>query len=387
MRKLLLCLAALSLVGCATTDEYSVEKYSGFEQSLPALSLFAKMPGEDFERRCNDYSESSLLKYCQYGVVDYTELLGQLEASTAFSSVHSGNDDIPYQLLITSAGYSEEGIEDIGEAVIAGATLMLAPMRTTQDIHIDAILTWHGLPLKRYQLEFPFTTTISLFTSPLAAKRDLAKVVAGELIALLQEDRVMAPEYLYQSIGASDYHSALNLPESVGEYVSNPLVLASHPLFGAQTRYVHRQFQFDSVDVFVYPIPNWEWGDLKQAQVEELDRVREELELVEREAQWQVLDLSEEASEIWRVQGQDMPVTRLSGYFLAADGERFDTHTYLFVRKDKFIKVRASFSGEGRSREEVETFARGLIAQANVPSESRFMANVRENWRERRAGD
>ncbi|WP_226645664.1 hypothetical protein [Microbulbifer variabilis] len=387
MRKLFLCLAALSLVGCANTDQYNVTEYAQAEQSLPSLSLFAKMPEEDFERRCNDYSESSLLKHCQYDVVDYTELFSELETSTVFQSVHFGNDDVPYQLLVSSAGYSEEGIEEIGEAVIAGATMMLAPVRTTRDIQVSAILTWHGLPLKRYQLEFPFTTTVSLFSSPASAKRDLAKVVAAQLISQLQNDRAMEPEYLYQSIGASDYHTALNLPESVGEYVSNPLVLASHPLFGAQTRYVHRQFQFDSVDVFVYPIPNWEWGDMQLAQVRELDRVRQELYLVEKEAQWQALDLNEEASEIWRVQGQDLPVTRLSGYFLAADGERFDTHTYLFVRQDKFIKVRASFSGEGRGREEVEAFARGLIAQANVPSESRFMANVRESWRERQAGN
>ncbi|GAB2878541.1 hypothetical protein ACCI51_09020 [Microbulbifer echini] len=387
MRKILLALIVLLLTGCVVTNEYSAADYTRAEQNLPPISLFAKMPEADFEQRCNDYGDSSLLKHCQFGVLDYAELLRALEGAAAFRSVQLGNEDVPYQLLITSAGYTEEGVEDIGEAVIAGATMMLAPMSTTRDIHVDAILTWHGLPLQRYQLEFPFTTTVNLFTPPEAAKRGLAQVVASKLIAHVQESGAMAPEYLYRSIGASDYHSALNLPDSVGEYVSNPLELASHPLFGAQARYIHRHFQFDSVDVFVYPIPNWQWEDLALTQVRELDRVREELQLVEREAQWQVLDLSEEASESWRIQGRDTPVARLSGYFLSADGERFDTHTYLFVRKDKFIKVRASFSGQGRSRQDVEAFARGLIAQADVPSESQFMLNVRENWREAQVED
>ncbi|GAA5444205.1 hypothetical protein Misp06_02391 [Microbulbifer sp. NBRC 101763] len=383
MKKTLLCFVALLVVACATTNDFVVADYMQDPQSLPPVTLFAKIPEPDFERRCDEFANGSLLKHCQFDVIDYQELHRELESSGIFDLVLLGEDEVPYQLLITSAGYLEEGAEDIGGAVIAGATMMLAPLSTSRDIHIDATLTWHGLPLRRYQFEIPFTSRISLLTPAGKADRDLAKAVASELISRLQQDQVMAPELLFQTIEASDYHQTLNLPESVGEYVSNPLVLANHPLYGAQTRYVHRQFHFDSVDVFVYPIPNWNWEDPKSAQIREVERIRRELALVEREARWQSLDLGEEVSEIWSVHGEATPVTRLSGHFLAADGERFDTHTYLFVRKDKFIKVRASFAGVGRNRAEVEAFARGLIANAGVPSESKFMAKVRANWRDK----
>jgi len=387
MKKALLCFVALLVASCATTNEFVLAEYKQDKQSLPPLTLFAKIPEADFEQSCNNFASESLLKHCQFDVVDYRELHRELQGSDIFDLVRLGDDEVAYQLLIASAGYMEEGVEDIGEAVIAGATMMLAPLSTAQDIHIDATLTWHGLPLRRYQFEVPFTARVSLLTPLGQAEKDLAKSIASELISRLQQDQVMAPEYLYQTIGASDYHRTLNLPESVGEYVSNPVVLANHPLFGAQTRYVHRQFQFDSVDVFVYPIPNWDWGDPRSVQSREVGRIRRELALVEKEAHWQGLDLGEEVSEIWSVQGETTPVTRISGYFLAADGERFDTHTYLFVRKDKFIKVRASFAGVGRNRDEVEAFARGLIARAGVPSESQFMAKVRANWREKQAAN
>ncbi|MFA0811374.1 hypothetical protein [Microbulbifer epialgicus] len=385
MKKILLCLVAIVVVGCATTNEFTIAEYT--QQSLPSVALFAKTPEVDFEQRCNSFTGDSLLKYCHFDVVDYRELHRELANSDIFETVQLGNEEVPYQLLIASAGYVEEGVEEIGEAVIAGATMMLAPLTTTRDIHIDAMLTWHGLPLKRYQFEFPFTSKVNLFTPPGQAEQDLAKALAAKLIFQLQRDQVMAPEYLYKIIGASDYHQALILPESVGDYVSSPVVLASHPLVGAQVRYVHRQFQFDSVDVFVYPVPSWDWQDPHSVQVREVGRVREEMALVEKEANWQALSLSDEISEVWKVRGKFIPVTRLSGYFLAPDGERFDTHTYLFLRKDKLIKVRASFAGVGRNRSEVEDFAKGLIGKADVPSESKFMVKVRENWREKLASN
>jgi len=382
-----LLLIFLVVSGCAATNKFSVAEYEQtMDAKFPPVALFSKIPDAELKERCETANRESLLRRCNLNSIDYSEVYRELGVSGLFESVHMANDDVPYQLLISSAVYDKTGAAELGQAAIAGATLMLAPLSTSWEIHIDAVLTWHGQLIRQYQYAIPFTESINLFTRPESGRRDKAKAIVSHLIADFQEDDAFSPETLYTTLEASDYGEQLALPEVVGEYLYSPLVLFPHPFHGAQARYEHRQFQFDFVDVFVYPIPSWEWEDGKGTLARESLRIRKEMEYVQKEGQWEDLDLANDAWEYWRRGDDTVPVLALSGAFsTAGEGERYRTYTYLFMQKDKFIKVRASFTGEGRSEKDVEAFARALLAGVGVPDESPFMARVRKNWRDNRS--
>ncbi|WKT61586.1 hypothetical protein Q2E61_05195 [Microbulbifer thermotolerans] len=375
------------LGGCAATNKFSVVEYQQtMDAKFPPLAVFSKVPDGDFRQRCEAVNKESLLKQCSFNTIDYSQIYQELSQSGLFESVHLANDAVPYQLLISSAMYDKTSAVELGQAAVAGATLMLAPVNTSWEIHIDAALTWHGHLIRRYQYEIPFTSSVNLFSEHGSMDRDQARAVVSRLIADFQKDEALSPGVLYRSLEASNYETELHLPEAVGEYLANPLVMFRHPLYGAQARYEHKQFQFDFVDVFVYPIPSWEWVDEKSVLARESLRVRKEMEYVEKEGQWKDLSLSDDTWKRWRRADQQVPVLELSGDFsTVADEARYHTYAYLFLLKDKFVKVRASFTGEGRGKKDVESFAREVLASIEVPDESRFMARVRKMWRDERA--
>ncbi|MGH1372385.1 MAG: hypothetical protein ACRBBW_10140 [Cellvibrionaceae bacterium] len=371
------------LGACAVTNEFQVVEYQTETASpLPPVSVFYKQPDTDFRRACKAYAEASVMDHCTINRVNMSAVADALYESRLFEAVDYRNEDSEYQLLVSSATYNNESGEDIGSAVVSGATLMLAPMSISTIIKIEAALVWRGMLVERYQFEVPFTQRMSLLTMDQNTDADLGKSIASHFLQKFQQDDIFSAEVLVGRLESSDYRKELVLPEQVGPFIKDDLYLYRHPFQGAQTRYVHDRFGFSYVDVFVYPIRQIHWESGDHILEKEVGNYRKDLELMEKELMMNDLAFEADSRELWHLGDGSQSVARVISRFRDQEAADMVSQMYLFHQKDKFIKVRATYESELETKPDVEGFVRELSASILVPDESLFMAKIRKRWRE-----
>lgn len=373
------------LAGCAVNNQFPVAPYESHPQTaLPALSVFYWRAPEEFTQACTQFDQASALANCELNGVNVESLATSLRSTGLFEAVPYGDKGVDYQLLVASAVYSQTGADELASAVAAGTTLMLAPVSADKNIKIDAVLTWSGVLLKRYQFSIPFTQNISLLSMSQDVDADIGESVASYLLQHFQRDDIFSPQALRGKLAASDYNLDLELPDVAGDFLKDGVRLYRHPYLGVQVRYTHEIFQYNYIDVFVYPIRQLDWQDSSAALRAEVGSYRREIEAMRDQGVIKQLRLDDTRYHLWRERddGVELHVASIESQYVDESGVALRSHYYVFSQTDKFIKIRATYPAGGVSEPDVERFSQAIAKQIKAPSESDFMAQMRQRWRD-----
>ncbi len=383
MRALLLS-GVIFLTACANNNPYGDGAANGVIADLPDTAIFYAQPSESLRDECLEFKDQSLLHYCKGNAFTLNELADALEASGRFRDLSPRNFNPDYRILITSAAFQIDDANSMTNAIVSGASLMLVPMKVETTLKAEFTIMWRGHVVDHFSDEIPVDFKFSLFTSQEAYDQKVAKAMADVLLKGIDERGSLDAEYLVEALDASDYAAELKIPENVAEFRLTEANISRDPFLGSMVRFNHEQFAFDQIDVFVYPIRDTDWSDASEVIGGEMENVRAELKFVEEQGDINSVDLGEADLLHWKTDSENTIVGFMDGYYATDRSGRVYTSCYVFLKGDKFVKVRASFpqSEEDASLSAPDEFVRALIPAITVPEESRFMARIRESHRE-----
>ncbi len=385
MKSALTLLVAILLSGCATTNQFTLAEFeTADEAKLPAISVFYKRPADEFRQACAEFDQQSLLHHCRLNRLNLAKFRTEMKAPGIFQDVHYANEEVDYQLIVSTAAYNFEGGDDLGSAVVAGATLMVAPMISSSDIKVDASLYWHGFELKTFQYDIPFEMRSSLMSLNQDTDQDLAKSIASHLLRDLQAEELFTPQYLASQLHSTDYAKTTQFPDQAEGYFRQGAFIYTHPFNGMQVRYLHPEKPEDFIDVFVYPVRNPYWQqDQQQLLTKEVGNVRKDAELVLTEREFTDIHFGQDSRYLWQINHNTLPVHFFEHEYTDLIINTHVSNTYLTIVGDKFVKVRHSALKDFTSQQEIDAFTRNLLSAIQIPGESTFMAKLRKEWRDK----
>ncbi len=379
----LLSAALAFLSGCATTSDMTLADYEREPAyKFPTTAVFYQRPSDEFLQACRRFDGQSMLHHCQVNEIPLKALQREMQASQVFEAVNYADSEADYQALVTTAIYNQEEGSELANAVVSGGSLGLVPMKNRVIIKADVALSWNGILVKRYAYELPFASNISLFNLTHDVASDMARSVVSHMIRDFQQDQLYSYAALQPAIQSSDYTLELDLPNHAAMFIREDTVQLPDPFQGVQARYSHEQFSFDYVDIFVYPIPTWQWPNQAEVLQREALYVRRELAYIAEQSGVSDLALNDDQVTTIISKGDNTSLLSFEGRF-SINGENYVTRTYLAMQEDKFIKARASFVETGSPLADTDQFFSELINNMSVPKESRFMNQVRRSWQER----
>ncbi|GAB2196256.1 hypothetical protein [Sessilibacter sp. MAH4] len=374
------------LTGCATTNQFTVAEYDDLpDEKLPPVSIYFQTPSDELSEFCSNYDKQSAWHFCATNNVRLQYFYEEFKNTNLFENVYYAESDVDFNILISVANYSQTSGKSIGQNTLSAATLLIAPLTSEETYRVDAALVWNGELIEQYQQDIPFVANSNLFTVDQNDSADIAKSITSHIVKDFQERNVFAPENVNKKLKASNYVDDLKLPEFASDYALNQKKIFHNPLFGTVNRYVHEQFEFDYVDVFVYPVRHWDLSNSDKVLIREMDVVKHEINIFLKEQGVDQASFNEvEIRPIKRIteSGETLlNLASLSGSYTINDGGNFKTVIYLCQLKDKFVKYRVTFEDDADLNKQVEFFVENHLQQIEVPNESLFMAKIRQSWR------
>ncbi|MEE4186734.1 MAG: hypothetical protein V2J12_13295 [Gammaproteobacteria bacterium] len=369
------------LAGCSMTNQFNVAAIAASTEPLAAVSIFRKSPSPDFRAECAEHDNDSILKYCVMQSVDLDLLYAEFENSGAFAEVLFADQDVPYQIAIATARYSEDDVAGMGNAVVCGATLLLTPCSVDMEYRVEAGVYWFGILIAELKYELPFEQNLSLFSLAENVDHDAAESIASHIISDIQKSRLLSDELRISTLKSSDYFVGLRAPDELGAYSRLSTEIYDHPLSGVKLRYQHTDDRVDRTDVFVYPVRSTTWNESAVLLDMEAENVRSEIALFINETGSS--EYIQRDSELWTLEAAGGPrkVLYFEGSYTDPQILDYVTRTYLAIVEDKFVKVRHTSLADSDTRNRTHEFAAAMISAIEVPGESIFMARVRQNWR------
>lgn len=385
IRVLLAILATILVAGCATNNQITLAPFvQDPGDKLPPVTVFLKRPSDTFSADCRAFADESVLNHCAVNTLNLSKFQQALKQTGAFEDVIFADDEVDYRLLVTTAVYNNGTGEEFGNAVVSGATLMLAPLVDSLQIRVEASLYWYGNELKSFHYDIPFEQRASLFSMNQDTESDIASSVASYILHDLQSESLFTPQALARQLHSTDYDVERQFPAEVGDYAYYGDHIFTHPFRGIQVRYLHSQRAADFVDVFVYPVrsPYWQ-SDVATLLEKESTNIRRDVELVINEQQFTDLHFGNNHSDNWRIGDRKLPLLRFNHEYTDLVVNTFSSTTYLTIIEDKFVKLRHTGLKGAVDADAVEAFGKQMLEQIQVPPESLFMARVRKQWRDK----
>ncbi len=380
MRALLLT-GIIFLTACANNNPYGDGAANGVMADLPNTGIFYAQPSDSLKDECLEFKDQSLLHYCKGNAFTLNEVADALEASGRFIGMHPRNFNPDYRILISSAAFQIDDANSMTNAIVSGASLMLVPMKVETTIKAEFTIMWRGNVVDHFSDEIPVDFSFSLFTSQEAYDQSVAKAMADVLLKGIDERGSLDAEYLVEALDASDYGAELTIPNNVADFRLTEANISRDPFLGSMLRFNHQQFAFDRIDVFVYPIRAADWSNAPEVIGVEMENIREEIKYVEQEGHINSVELNDADLLHWKTNSMNIVVGFMDGHYVTGQSERIYSSTYVFIKEDKFVKVRASFpkNEDGTSVSAPDDFVRALIPAITVPEESQFMARLRKD--------
>ncbi|MCR8923445.1 hypothetical protein NO559_11715 [Dasania sp. GY-MA-18] len=381
--KLPLLLSLLLLTACSVNNQVPMAEYQQGLAKLPPVTVFFKRPDDDFRQACESFDRGSLLDHCYLNQLNLEKFYSELKAADVFENVLYANKDVGYQLLLSTARYHDEDAEELGSAVTAGLTLMIAPMIMTQHIKVNVALNWYGYALQQFEYELPLELRVSILNTQQDMERDIAKSIASHLLNDIQKGDYFSAAYLAQALQSSDYEAELQTPEVASNYQRDSIGYYHHPFQGAQLRYIHQSNNMDYIDVFVYPVrsPYWE-QERKDLLAKEADHVKKDIELTHKELEFSDTAFNNYQFRRLPLAGGELELVYFENEYIDLLQNNNASKTYIMMLGDKFIKVRHTAIKGYSQQEEVDNFVTQLLNATKVPQESVFMAKLRKQWRD-----
>ena len=183
-------------------------------------------------------------------------------------------------------------------------------------------------------------------------------------------------------LAPSNYKSDLKFPVKVYslEYVRQHIF--ENPFWGIQLRYAHIFSPNDILDVYIYPIPATSWEQYMEVLKNETQAVVKEIGMAVKKGHYS----SAIAGETNEIDLEGLKGAKTLVEIISPEGEHYQSYIYLFIKQDKFIKLRFSFlKGNGTGLPDSDVLARELVSEISVPKESPFMMAKRNEVKAQRA--
>lgn len=176
---------------------------------------------------------------------------------------------------------------------------------------------------------------------------------------------------------ASDYETQLTAPATAGSLELISKTVFENPWGGVNLKYGDRRFPQDLIDVFVYPIPEYdleEKQDNLEAGIESL--IAEVDHFVEN---GQYISRSEVNIEDFEFDKDDKLFRgqKVSFQIEMSNGRLLDSHGYLFISEDKYIKFRTSYDLNEEIPWNGDNVVKSILPHIAVPPESQFAKQAR----------
>lgn len=374
----LLGLAAVALVGCATatkTQEASVDS-----PRHPPLSVTFSLSDPQLLRDCLGYSERHAVNHCTLNMLDLSYYWKSLNDSHQFQKVLYNSDNSDYQLAITTAYYSEEGVRDIAMSYLSGLTFTLYPLTTHHEVKATLSLMWRDKVLKRYHYRLPFDRKVRLYY-PGDDSREFVDELLARFMNDAEADSAFSEEFLYSVLNASDYSQALGEVAQLDKLRLKKQKLSPNPYRGLHLQYELPKQPEGQFEVYVYPVARTDWSDLNSTLLEEELRIRHSQADVVVGDLLGSIDYADSIFVLFESE-LNLPMRGLlfRGEILTSFGQRLVRDTYLFLKEDKFIQARVTCPNV-ECLEQSRSFARNVARRFEAPPESEFMADLRQRHR------
>lgn len=380
-KKIFLLLGGLLLLsacqGGGDHKPVSTDTHLAFAPSYPEIALFYKRPSDQQRQGCEHFAARSAMHNCLLNQMGLQALTRSLSESQQFYAVQqTAVSDTPYQLLVSVARKNIVNAKELSDAALFTLSLGLVPINSEVLMDVEAVLTWQKIPIAIYHYEMPWRQRFSILSLNEHPDKAFAQVLSDRLLADMESDKVFAEQTLYSVLNASNYDEGFSQPFELGDYVFEQRNLRPDPLLGLQLRYQHREFSFDKLDVFVYPIRYTEWQDTTALIDEELEKIQSELTLLKDEGLYKDIEFS--ASEKLQVGGKYGQL--LHSALTDAQGVRYRVQTAIFIKEDKFVTLRAS-NPMAEVMPDIGEFWRLPLQAITPPSESDYMSQLRRSAR------
>ena len=368
----------LLVSACSSSHDFTLVDYAAIEDPIyPPIDVFRLTPRKDFREECTEFDKSPL-NQCSLNDLDFFTLAQAIDKTGYFEAVELASRELPYSLAFSVANYDNASAGELSKAALAGATLLLVPVSTNALLKVEGLVMWHSEQLHEFAFDLPFTLHSSWATMSEDVNEGLSESIATHLIDHLEDKDIFEASFLNAQLGASDY-STLNAPEQIENFVRIDQTQLRDPFEGAVIRYEHNSYD-GWVDVFVYPVRSWQYEDEEHLRTE-IDGIRKDMQLIEKEGLIEKLKFEEDVHTIESEDGTLSALTFTAHYDLA-DQPGVDSRTFVSLKADKFVKVRATFGRFTPALNELESFAHALVELIKVPEESLFMARLRKQWRD-----
>lgn len=369
------------LSACASQPPHQRAAFNKFSQeTLPAISVFYGRPGDELRNECAQFDQASAFNNCTLHPFDLNMYVDSLRSSGLFSEVYYANENTDYSIVIASTSFLQEDAADLTKAVVSGLSMMMIPMDNESVVKSEVSVLWRGALLKQFQYELPYHQQMALYKNLHEQKKDFVDSLASHILHDVQGSQVLASHYLYSTLNASDYMNHLAVPFDFSEFSLLKKELLPDPFAGVLLRYRHNFGVEGNFDAFVYPIMRVDWDNLDETLQFEDGRIRKELELAIKKGLYTSSELTPTQTVRWRNGDKDYQGLEFHGVVALADQAPMYTYVYLFLKQDKFIKLRISCPGSECSKDS-EAFARSVVFSIEPPPESLFMAELRQQQR------
>ncbi|NMP17942.1 hypothetical protein [Thalassotalea sp. Y01] len=359
LARLSLSLMLATLVSaCANQANRHITDTSHIEnKSLPPISIFFALPSNKMLVACQEFENASTFNDCQLNPIDWQYYVNSFRYSNKFYEVHEAKNDVDYQLEIASTSFNKESV------------------------NVEMNLYWRNQKINSADYQLPLDRSISLLQKN-STNENVANTLVTKFISDADHQALFSATYLAQKLQSSDYEKDFQLTEKIGDFAINFKYVYTDPFLGASMRYHHQKYLSDYIDIYVYPIRRIEWQDGRDALNEEINLVRQEIEYVI--GQQQNLSVTTEDNQFIQLalEHGDTQGVFFDGIISETGQEDLYTSTYVFINGDKFVKFRATFPASFS-----KTFVEQALPLIQVPTESHFMAKLRDEYRQKQQLD
>ena len=378
---LVLLLSALFLVGCVNTPKAPIAQYDRSpEQLYPGISIFYKSPSDGLKSKCSEFDQKSVFHHCTINKFENSSFIQQLKNTHLFHKVYYQADDIDYKFYVTTAFYNHEGADEISQAALAGATLLLVPVKVSAEVTTEIAVTWKGQLLKTYTYDLPFSNSASLFSPLGKGKEEFAKTLTSHFLKDAQKDQLFSTSFITKQLNASDYEKDLKYPKEITDFKFDSMSEFFNPLDGIQLHYTGKVFAFDRATIFIYPIRNSEWENPDKQLQQEVKHFLKDVEISVMEGTNKSANFGEPTKL-----GNGYPGYKVSGTITNQENETLSSYVYFSAQKDKVIKI-VSHLLVSENQPDINAFANKAMSVIEAPEESLFMAKLRQHYRKSEFG-
>ncbi|WP_111979075.1 hypothetical protein [Algibacillus agarilyticus] len=178
-------------------------------------------------------------------------------------------------------------------------------------------------------------------------------------------------------IVSSNYERDFIYPKNTQSLVFINQQTYEQPLYGSSLRYENRYFDQDEVSVYTYPIRHFYWQNNNHLLESEMNNIFMEIDnAVDQGIYHKRIGKDVETFEVSET-GKMFNGLRATTKIVLASGAEYNSYSYLFMQKDKFIKFRISQPNAGNFIQAPDNIIEELLPQISVPGESSYMAQLR----------